>query len=89
MNIWRGKWAPNSRIIVGLESRQDSLSDKPTWAHFGHLKVPQNKPQSSPTYRENGVAHRGKIANFAPVSRNFGSRLLQVGPLIYTSVFWH
>ena len=89
MKIWRGKWAPNSKIPVGLESIQDRLSKKPTWAHFGHLKVTQNSPQSSKAHRENGAAHRGKIAQFASVSWNFGSRLLQVGPLIYTSVFWH
>ena len=82
IKIWRGKWAPNSKIPVEIESRQDTLSNKSTWAHFWHLKVPQNRPQSS-------AAHRGKIAKFSSVSQNFGSRLLQVGPLIYTSVFWH
>ena len=82
MKIWRGKWAPNSKIPVGLESRQDRFSKNPTWAHFGHSQVSQNRPRSS-------VVHRGKIAKFASVSRNFDSWLLQVGLLIYTFVFWH
>ena len=89
MKIWKGKWAPSLEILVGLESRQDMISNKPTWAHFGHMQVPQNRLQSGATYREFGEAHRGKNCQFAPVSENFGSRLLQVGPVIYTLVFWH
>lgn len=89
MKIWRGKWAPNSEIPVGLEIRQDRISNKHTWAHFGLLQVPQNRLPSGAAHRENGAVHTGKNAKFASVSRNFDSRLLQVGPLIYISVFWH
>jgi len=63
MNIWRGKWAPNSKIPIGLESRQDRLSNKSTLAHFWHLQVPQNRPQSGTMHREIGATHRGKTAN--------------------------
>ena len=84
-----GQMSTKFKIPMGLESRQDRISKKPTWAHFGHLKVPQNRLQSGTTHREFGTAHRGKNCQFAPVSRNFGSRLLQVGPVIYTSFFWH
>ena len=45
MKIWRGKWAPNWEIPVGLESRQDKLSNKPIWAHFGHLQCPKTGPK--------------------------------------------
>ena len=89
MKFWRGNWASNSEILVGLESRQVKIYNKPTWAHFWHMQVPQNRPQSSTTHREKPAVHRGNFAQFAPVSWNFGSRLLQVGPVIYTSVFWH
>ena len=65
---------------VGKQTGQ--LSSKHTWAHFGLLQVPQNRLQS-------GATHIGKKANFTSVSQNFDSRLLQVGPLIYISLFQH
>ena len=73
MNIWTGKWAPNSKIPLGLESRQDRFSRKHTWAHFGLLQVPQNRLQR-------GATHIGKKAKFTSVLRNFDSRLSTSGP---------
>ena len=80
MKIWRGKWAPNSEIPLGLEIRQAKISNKHTWAQFGFLQVPQNRLQSGATHIESGAAHIGKKALNAYVSRNFASRLFISGP---------
>ena len=89
LRFWRRKWAENSEIPLGLEIRQPRLSKKHTWEHFRLLEVPQNKLQSGVVHIESGAAHIGKKANFTSISRNFDSRLLQVGPIIYISVFQH
>ncbi len=73
MKIWRGKWAPNTKIPLGLEIRQARPSNKHTWGHFGLRKVPQNSLQSI-------AMHIGKKAQFTSISRNFDSRLSTSGP---------
>ena len=73
MNIWRAKWAPNSEIPLGLESRQDRLSNKHTWAYFGLLQVPQNRLQSGAEHIENGVVHIEK----RPISPLFREILIR------------
>ena len=50
--------------------------------------MPQNRTQSSTMHREKRMAHKGNFAQFAPVLRNFGSRFLQLGPVIHSLVFW-
>ena len=51
-HFWRGKWKPNSEILVVLERRQASLSNKPTWRKFGHWEGLQNQLQTGATHRE-------------------------------------
>jgi len=61
-------------------------------AHLGTFLTPENAPKQAPKWHDALRIWRGakgKKCHFALVSRNFGSRLLQVGPLIYTSVFWN
>jgi len=43
LRIWRGKWAPNSEIPLGLESRQVGFFNKHTWDQFGLHKMHQNQ----------------------------------------------
>ena len=52
MHFWRGKWAPNWEIPLGLESRHLDLSNKPTWASFGSLEVPQKWAERRATRRD-------------------------------------
>ena len=80
MKIWRGKWAPNSEIPLGLASRQARLSKKHTWSHFGLLQVPQNSLQIGAAHIELGATHIEKKAKFTSVSRNFHSQLSPSGP---------
>ena len=41
----------NLEIPLGLESRHLYLSNKPTFASFGHLEVPQKCPQRRATHQ--------------------------------------
>ena len=60
--FWRGKWRPNSEIILLLKIIQAYLSNKPTWRKFGHREGLQNQLQTSATHRE---IRRGALEDFA------------------------
>ena len=63
VKFWRGKLHRNPEIQLGLETRQEGISNKLSWAQFGFQEVPQNQLQTGTTHRESGAAHRGKIAS--------------------------
>ena len=80
MKIWRGKWAPNLEIPLGLESRQARLSNKHTWSQFGLRKVPQNQLQSGMTHTVFGAVHRDPKAKITSAPRHFDSQFSPSGP---------
>ena len=61
LHFWRGKWAPNWEIPLGLESRHPALSNKPTLASFGCREVPQKWAQRCATRREMARYASGKL----------------------------
>ena len=73
LKFWRGKWHPNLKIILGLESIQAYLSKKHTWAQFGLREVPQNQLQHGTTHRESGAAHR----RFLPIFHHSAQKFAQ------------
>ena len=51
MNFWRGKWAPNWEILLGLDSRHLGLSNKLSGAWFWCREVPQKQAVRRATHR--------------------------------------
>lgn len=68
LQFWRGKWPPNSEILVGLESRLIYLSKTPTLAQFGHLEVPQKWSQRRTTRQPEAHDPSGKLLQISVYS---------------------
>jgi len=64
-DFWQGKWTPNWKIPVGLESRLKELSNKPTISSFWHLKVPQKWSQRRATRQAEARDPSGKFSKFS------------------------
>ena len=56
-DFWRGKWTPNSKIPLVLESRQIGLSIKPTWSKFGEGEGLQIQLGKGVEHQEDGDGH--------------------------------
>ena len=68
LQFWRGKWPPNSEILVGLEIRLTELSNKPTLAQFGHWEVPQMWSQRRATRQAEARDPSGKLLQISVYS---------------------
>lgn len=51
-DFWRGKWQPNSEITLGLENRQEDISNELSYTQFGLQEGPQNQLQSGAMHRD-------------------------------------
>lgn len=69
MHLWRGKWAPNFEIPLGLEIRHPDLSNKPTWAQFGCREVPQKWAERRATRRVLARYAWGNFPSFASLAQ--------------------
>lgn len=62
--FWRGKWRPNLKIPLVLESTQVDLSKTCTWRRFGHREGLQKWLQIGTMHREISATHWRNFAQF-------------------------
>ena len=70
-HFWRRTWKQNSKIQLGLESRQVELSNELSYAQFGLREGTQNQPQSGATHRDFRRGALGILAQFSLSNSDF------------------